>query len=197
MFKIVSESGIAAGVRRIEAITGQNVYNYMKNLELKEENYAKILKTSKNNIEHKINEVLEQYKNIQLEMKSLNSLKENSIIEELEKEISTLKDFKILVKKFENVEMEQLRSISDKIKDKVENIVIVFSSVNDGKLIFLSSVSKSLNSRKISAGDIVKFVAQYTGGNGGGRPDFASAGGKNISKLDDALKEVILYIEQK
>ncbi|MDO4778650.1 MAG: alanine--tRNA ligase [Tissierellia bacterium] len=197
MFKIVSESGIAAGIRRIEATSGDNVYKYLKSLEAREEEYSSVLKTNKNNITHKINELNNMLKEAQAEIKKLNSLKEDSIIDELENKIENFSGIKLLINKFEDFEMDQLRNISDKLKDKHEDIVIIFSSLIQDKLLFLTSVSKSLNKRKISAGDIVKFIAQKTGGNGGGRPDFASAGGKDKSKLDEAFKEVVSFIEQK
>lgn len=197
MFKIVSESGIAAGIRRIEATSGDNVYKYLKSLEAREEEYSSALKTNKNNITHKINELNNMLKEAQAEIKKLNSLKEDSIIDELENKIENFSGIKLLINKFEDFEMDQLRNISDKLKYKHEDIVIIFSSLIQDKLLFLTSVSKSLNKRKISAGDIVKFIAQKTGGNGGGRPDFASAGGKDKSKLDEAFKEVVSFIEQK
>lgn len=197
MLKIVSESGIAAGVRRIEAITGNNVYQYLKSLEAKEEDIAKVLKTNKNNISDRIGELLELNKELQSKVKSLESLKEDAIISEITGDIKEIKGIKLLVKRFDDMSMDQMRSISDKIKDRVEDIVIVAASVVDGKAIFLASVSKALNKRKLMAGEIVKHVAQFTGGNGGGRPDFASAGGKDISKVDDALASVIAFIEER
>lgn len=194
MIKITSESGIAAGVRRIEAITGNSVYEYLNKLEDNEKSYAEKLKSSTDNINNRILELLDKNAKLEKEIKDLNSLKEGQVADELISKIESHDSYNLLVEKFENLPMQEMRNISDKIKDKHENMVIVFASVVDGKLLFLSSVSKNLTKQGFNAGNIVRFVAQKTGGNGGGRPDFASAGGKDISVLDKALGEVKEFI---
>ncbi len=196
MIKITSESGIAAGVRRIEAITGNSVYKYMTELEAKEEEYARLLKSKTSNISSRIEELLNKNLNLEKEVKELHSLKEGQMASEINSEIEQKEGYNLLVKKFDNLPMEELRNISDKLKDLNDDLVIVFASVVEGKLLFLSSVSKNLIKKGYNAGQIVKFVAQATGGNGGGRPDFASAGGKDISLLDKALEEVKEFIEK-
>lgn len=197
MIKITSESGIAAGVRRIEAITGNNVYEYLNSLENEEKSYAELLKSSTDNIKNRIKEILDKNSKLEKEIKSLNSLKEGQVADELLLSLEKSGDINLLIKKFEDLSMEEMRNISDKIKDKHENMVILFASVIADKLIFLSSVSKELTKKGYNAGNIVRFVAQKTGGNGGGRPDFASAGGKDISALDKALEEVKEFIANK
>ena len=102
-----------------------------------------------------------------------------------------------MIHKFENIQMDDLRSISDNIKDKNDDIVIVIASVSNGKILFLASVAKDLTKKGFNAGQIVRYVAQKTGGNGGGRPDFASAGGKDIDKVDEALSGVVDFLEEK
>lgn len=196
MIKITSESGIAAGVRRIEAITGNSVYKYMTELEAREEEYARLLKSKTSNISSRIEELLNKNLNLEKEVKELHSLKEGQMASEINSEIEQKEGYNLLVKKFDNLPMEELRNISDKLKDLNDDLVIVFASVVEGKLLFLSSVSKNLIKKGYNAGQIVKFVAQATGGNGGGRPDFASAGGKDISLLDKALEEVKEFIEK-
>ncbi len=196
MIKISSESGIAAGVRRIEAITGANVYDYMLGLEQREAQYASSLKTNKDNIERRIEELLEEKSILEKEVKKLNNIKEKQVADDLSSEIIRNEKFGLLVKNFKNTSMDELRNISDKLKDSNEDLIIVFSSEVNGKLTFLTSVSKSLIKKGYNAGNIVRYVAQQTGGNGGGRPDFASAGGKNVDKLLDAMSKVKKYIEE-
>ncbi len=196
MLKIVSESGIAAGVRRIEAITGNNVYKYLNSLEEEKTSLAGQLRVKADNITHKIEDLLNENKDLNNEIKSLNSIKENILIDELEKDMVEVNDIKLLVNKFEDMDMDQMRSISDKMKNKYDDLVIVFASINDGRVVFLSSIAKELTKRGLNAGQIVRYVAQLTGGNGGGRPDFASAGGKDIDKVDMALEKVRDFIEE-
>ena len=197
MLKIVSEQGIAAGVRRIEAITGNNVYNYLNKLEAKTDAYASLLSTSNDNIELRIKELQENNKNLEKELSALRDAQDAKQAGDLTSQIIDKGDYKLLIQKFDEVTMDEMRNIADKIKDSVDDIVIVFASVLDGKLLFLSSVSKGLTKSGFDAGKIVKFVAQKTGGNGGGRPDFASAGGKDLTLLNDALKEVESFIDQR
>ncbi|EHR33974.1 alanine-tRNA ligase [Helcococcus kunzii ATCC 51366] len=197
MFKILSESGIAAGVRRIEAITGLSVYNYLNKYQEKEERIANILKTKKENIEEKINSSLENEENMKSIIETYKSLQENRIIESIETKISTINDVNTLIVRLDDIEMDLLKNISDKIQNKNDNIIVLLSSVINGKIIFVSSVSPQLIKRNIKAGEIVRFVAQNTGGNGGGRPDFAQAGGKDIDKLDEALKAAADFITDK
>lgn len=197
MFKILSESGIAAGVRRIEAITGLSVYNYLNKYQEKEERIANILKTKKENIEEKINSTLENEENMKSIIETYKSLQENRIIESIETKISTINDVNTLIVRLDYIEMDLLKNISDKIQNKNDNIIVLLSSVINGKIIFVSSVSPQLIKRNIKAGEIVRFVAQNTGGNGGGRPDFAQAGGKDIDKLDEALKAAADFITDK
>lgn len=196
MIKISSESGIAAGVRRIEAITGNNVYEYLNSLEENESKYANLLKANKNNIENRINDLISNNQRLEKELKELNSLKDKQMAQDIASEIEDKGDYKLLVKKFDNTQMDELRAISDNLKDKHDDLVIVFASILEGKVLFLSSVSKPLTKQGFNAGQIVKFVAQKTGGNGGGRPDFASAGGKDVTLVDQALIEVVDYINK-
>lgn len=196
MIKIISESGIAAGVRRIEAITGTNVYDYLTSLEEREVNYASSLKTNKDNIERRILELIDEKSALEKEVKKLNNLKEKQVADDLAGEIIRNDRYGLLVKNFKNTSMDELRNISDKLKDSNDDLIMVFSSEVNGKLTFLTSVSKSLIKKGYNAGKIVKFVAQQTGGNGGGRPDFASAGGKNVDKLLEAMTMVKKYIEE-
>lgn len=197
MFKIISESGIAAGVRRIEAITGLSVYRYLNDLEMKEENISKLLKTQKDGIESKINSMIAEEKSLKEKIDQFKSLQENSLINEISSEIKEFEGLKLLVKKLKEVDSQSLKNISDKLQNNEENLVVLLASVFSDKILFISSVSKNLIKNNIKAGDIVRSVAQATGGNGGGRPDFAQAGGKDINKLDEALSKVEEFVKEK
>lgn len=197
MFKILSESGIAAGVRRIEAITALSVYDFINDYQEKEASIASLIKSKKDDIRTKITSILDEEKELKRKIEQLKSIYENGIIESLESKIYEVSDVNILVAKLNNIDNQSLKNISDKLQNVKDNLVILLASANDDKIIYLSSVSKELIKRNIKAGDIVKFIAQKTGGNGGGRPDFAQAGGKYLELLDKALLETEEFIKDK
>lgn len=197
MFKILSESGIAAGVRRIEAITALSVYDYINDYQEKEEKIASLIKSKKDDIRSRITNILDEEKKLKIEIEKLKSIYENGIIETLESKIFVVSDVNVLVAKLNNIDNQSLKNISDKLQSKKDNLVVLLASSINNKIIYLSSVSKELIKRNVKAGDIVKFVAQKTGGNGGGRPDFAQAGGKDISLLDEALQDAKEFIKDK
>ena len=189
-FKILSEGGVAAGVRRIEAVTGLEAYNYNKNLDVEVKRIAEILKTNKKDIIQKLESVLEEVKT---KDKELHKLKADLVKESAADILSEVRETKvasILVKRFDGLSAEELRNMADSVRDKIDSVAIVLASVIDGKILFVSMVSKDLVSKGIHAGNILREVAKLTGGGGGGRPDMAQAGGKDISKLDSALSEV-------
>lgn len=186
LFKIISESGIAAGVRRIEAITGLSVYDYLNDYQVREENLAKILKTPKDTLENRVQYILLEEKELKHEIENLKSNQENTMISGLVNNFKEVGNINYLINKFENVDIQSLKNISDKLQANNDNLVLVLASVLSEKILYVTSVSKDLI-KDIKAGDLVKQIAQATGGNGGGRPVFAQAGGKDIEKLDDAL----------
>ena len=188
MFKITSESSVAAGVRRIEAITGRSVYEYLKKTENQIDEVSNILKCKKPELVSKVESVNEEIKSLEKELKELKS---QIAINSLDSFIAEKKDIdgiSFIAKKVEFENQNDLRDLIDKLRDKLGTSVIVFANVYQGKLTFTVGVSKDLNARKINAGNIVKEVAKLVGGNGGGRPDIASAGGKDLSKVDFALE---------
>ena len=195
LFKIVSEGGIAAGVRRIEAKTGYGAYlvereeaNILKNIEKK-------LKATNSNLIEKVEKTLETLKDTE---KELETLKQKLALFETKSAISGMEEIngaKILIATFKDKSAEDLRNMIDTIKDNNEKAVIVLASTQD-KLSFAVGVTKTLTD-KVKAGDLVKKLAEMTGGKGGGRPDFAQAGGKDEEKLLDAFKEVRAMIESK
>lgn len=189
MFKIIQESSAASGIRRIEAITGRKVYEYLnKNLGLINV-ISKILKTSPNNILSRAESLNEEIKNLKVDIQKLKEFNEKDVYKDIEKEVKDFNGIKLLVHKFDDEDLDTLRNFEERIKEKYKDLIIIFATVKNNKIIFTASVSDSLTN-KYSAGKIIKEVSKITGGNGGGKKNFAQAGGKDISKLDEALEKV-------
>lgn len=190
LFKIVAETGIASGVRRIEGITGISVYDYMLDIEEDLEKVSNVLKTNKNNLYDKSISIMEEIKLQEKEIQELEAKLSKDISKSL---IDTARDIMgvpLITYKTDSMDINALRTLGDEIKSKINSGVIVLASTANDKLIFISMVTKDLIDKGIKAGNIVKELALITGGNGGGRPDMAQAGGKDISKLDYALKMI-------
>ena len=195
LFKIVSEGGIAAGVRRIEAKTGYGAYLVEKKEADILNNIEKKLKATNINLVEKVEKTLETLKDTE---KELETLKQKLALFETKSAISDMEEIggaKVLIATFKDKSTEDLRTMIDTIKDNNEKAIIVLASTQD-KLSFAVGVTKTLTD-KVKAGDLVKKLAEITGGKGGGRPDFAQAGGKDEGKLLDAFKEVREIIEAK
>ena len=195
LFKIVSETGVAAGVRRIEAKTGFHAYEVVKEMERTIKNVADSLKTDVNKIEEKAEKNAEDLRAALKEIEELKSKIAGFEAGNLFEQAEEINGVKVLVKGFENKESDSLREIVDKAKDKLGSCIVVLGA-NNGKAIFTVGVTKDLTS-KIKAGEIVKELAVIAGGNGGGRPDFAQAGGKEGSKVMEALETVKKSIREK
>ncbi|WP_130820193.1 alanine--tRNA ligase [Anaerococcus vaginimassiliensis] len=188
MFKIVQESSVSAGVRRIEAITGRKAYELLQNSDKSIKTIANKLNTNVNNISNRIDSIEKEIENYKSEISRLKSTNSSDIINELKNSVRNVKGINLLVKKFENASMDELRDYENRIKNSFDNMIIIFASVSD-KIVFTVSVDDKLVD-KYNAGKIVREIAQVTGGNGGGKKNFAQAGGKDISKLDEALNKV-------
>lgn len=189
MFKIIQESSAASGIRRIEAITGKKVYEYLnKNIELIN-SISDELKTNPKNILSRAKSLNEEIKQLKDDIQKLKEFNEKDIYKDIESEVKDINGINLLVHKFDNEDLDTLRNFENRIKDKYKDLIIVFATVKDNKIIFTASVSDSLTD-KYNAGKIVKEVSKITGGNGGGKKNFAQAGGKDISKLDEALEKV-------
>lgn len=189
MFKIIQESSAASGIRRIEAITGKKVYEYLNNNIELINSISDELKTNPKNILSRAKSLNEEIKQLKDDIQKLKEFNEKDIYKDIESEVKDIKGINLLVHKFENEDLDTLRNFENRIKDKYKDLIIVFATVKDNKIIFTASVSDSLTD-KYNAGKIVKEVSKITGGNGGGKKNFAQAGGKDISKLDEALEKV-------
>lgn len=194
LFKILSEQGKASGVRRIEAITGHKSLEYVNNLENLISNISSSFKTSPANVEIAVSKAREEIKEKDVLIKELQSKIAKLEISELVNEAYTINDTKVLIKKFNNKSINELKELIDIAKTNLKSAVILFASSSDNA-IFVSGVTKDLTDR-FNAGNIVKLASSITNGKGGGRADFAQAGGKDVSKIDEAIIEVKKYIEE-
>lgn len=189
-FKIISEGGVASGVRRIEAVTGVEAYKYNKKINQEIKELISILKTNKDNLNKKVQNLIESNKVNEKEIHKLRSelAKENT--EEIISEKLEVKGTNLIVKRIDNMQAEDLRNMADSLRDKLKSGVVVLSSVNEGKIIFTAMISKDIVKKGAHAGNILKEISKLTGGGGGGRPDMAQAGGKDVNKLNNAMNSV-------
>ncbi|OQY01977.1 MAG: alanine--tRNA ligase [Desulfobacteraceae bacterium 4572_130] len=189
LFKIVSETGIAAGVRRIEALTGENALEYIHNNITQLQNIADILKTSKNLAFKKVQDLLTENKSMNKKVLSLKEKAASKSVKHIDDEIKEINGVKILCKKVEIDNPSQLRDLADKFKTKIQSGIILLGAESNKKVFLISIVTKDLTDR-FQADNIVKKAALVVGGGGGGRSDMAQAGGSKPENLDKALKTV-------
>lgn len=187
MFKIMSEAGVSAGVRRIEAITGPEIYRYLNQLEEMRNQAAANLRTQPQDLVIRSSAVMEELREKDREIERVRTSLQSSSAEDLLETATDMDGFKLLTHIFDDVDMDTLRSLGDQYRDKLGTGIVVLASVHDDKATFLATVSKDLVAKGYNAGNIVREVAQAAGGNGGGRPDFATAGARDVSKVEDAI----------
>lgn len=189
MFKIISESSVAAGIRRIEATTGRNVYEYLKKTENQIDDISSMLKVKSSEVVSKVSSLTEEIKSLEKELKDIKSKMTLDSLGSFIEEKKDINGISFIAKKVKFESQNEVRDLIDKLRDKLGTSIIVLANVFESKLTFTVGVSKDLNTKKVHAGNIVKSIAQLVGGNGGGRPDIASAGGKEIDKVDYALEQ--------
>ncbi|MDA8134669.1 MAG: alanine--tRNA ligase [Desulfobacteraceae bacterium] len=189
LFKILSEGGIASGVRRIEAATGQVALDHIHREEALIETTAGLLKGSKEEVAAKVDALLKDKRALEKELESLKAKMASKSVENLADEIRTVNGVKVIAKRVDIENPSQLRDLADKFKTKIGSGVILLGAVSDGKALLISVVTEDLT-KKYKAGDIVKAAAKIVGGGGGGRPDMAQAGGTKPEHLDAALESV-------
>ncbi len=197
LLKIISESGVGAGLRRIEAITGEKAFEYMNEALKKIKNISSLLKTNEDNLVKKVEETLESLKGKEKELKTFKENIWKKELEEILEKVTKVDGVSVLAHHVKEGDPESLRRIGDYLKNKLNSGVIVLGSSHDNKVQFISMVTKDLTDRGIHAGDLVKKVAEVTGGGGGGRPTMAQAGGKNPEKINEALEIVPNFIKEK
>lgn len=186
-FKIISETGIASGVRRVEAVTGSQVISYLnEKIDLIRQTTA-ILRTIEKDLPKRAEQVLQENRNLEKEIKSLKTSQIADSLEDILASAKVVNGVKLITKEFTDTEVDQLREMSDAIKQGNDSVVMVFASVHGDKANLMVSVSEDLVSRGYHAGKIIKEVAKVAGGGGGGKANMAQAGAKDITKLDAAF----------
>ena len=186
-FKIVSESGIAAGVRRIEALTGAGVFAYYKEIEEKMQEAAALLKATPDQLLDKISHTLKEVKELTSENESLKAKLANESLGDVTSDMVAVGDFNVLATSVEGVDMNGLRDLGDQLKTKVSEGIVVIASANDGKVNLIAMATDGAVKKGAHAGNLIKEVAPLVGGGGGGRPNMAQAGGKNPAGIADAI----------
>ena len=194
LFKIESESGIGAGTRRIEALTGRGAFEWLKAQEETLKEVGALVKANATNVVQKVESVLADLKEARKENESLQAKLGNSQLDDLLNGAETINGVKVLAAKVDAKDNGALRQMIDEVKQQVPEVIAVFGAVNGSKVMLAAGVSKSLT-KTYKAGDIVNHVATQCDGRGGGRPDMAMAGAKDASKLDEALESVVDFIK--
>ena len=188
-FKILSEAGVAAGVRRIEALTGDNVIRYYREMEQEVIAAASMLKTSRSDILEKISALQSELKEAHSQIESLKSEKARSAMGDVSDNIKEIAGVKFVASRMEGVDANGLRELGDSLKEKIGEGVIVLASVTDGKVQLMATATDGVMKKGAHAGNLIKGIAKLVGGGGGGRPNMAMAGGKDAAGVDAALAE--------
>lgn len=196
LFKIVAEGGVAAGVRRVEAVTGENALAYLQSLESTVQAAAGSLKASPTELQNRIGQVLDQVKSLEKEIAALKGKLASSQGDELMAQAIDVKGLKVLAARLEGADARTLRETMDKLKDKLKTAVIVLAAVEGDKVQIAAGVTPD-SVGKVKAGELVNFVAQQVGGKGGGKADMAMAGGTDAARLGDALKSVQAWVTER
>lgn len=194
-FKILSESGVAAGVRRIEALTSKGLIRYYDNLEKKLNEAAKVLKATPDNLAEKIAHLTAENKALHSEVESLKSKLTQDAMGDVMDQVQEIKGVKLLAAEVDGVDMNGLRDLGDQLKEKLGEGVVVLASGNDGKVSLMVTATDAAMKQGAHAGNLVKAIAGLVGGGGGGRPNMAQAGGKNPAGIQEALKKAAEALE--
>ncbi|TXT25854.1 MAG: alanyl-tRNA synthetase [Gallionellaceae bacterium] len=189
LFKIIAESGVAAGVRRVEAVTGEGALAHIQRQERQLQEIAAALKSQPQEAAARVAQILDNAKALEKELAALKSRLASAQGDELANQAVDIKGVKVLAAQLEGADSKTLRETLDKLKDKLKSAAIVLSAVSEGKVNLIAGVTQDATA-KVKAGELVNFVAQQVGGKGGGRPDMAQAGGTNPAGLKAALASV-------
>ncbi|MBR6665679.1 MAG: alanine--tRNA ligase [Lachnospiraceae bacterium] len=194
-FKILSENGVAAGVRRIEALTGKGVFAYYKDMEEKAEAAAKVLKTTPAGLVEKCEHIMAEMKALASENESLKSKAAKDALGDVMDQVTEVKGMKLLATSVDGVDMNGLRDLGDQLKEKLGDGVVVLLSNQDGKVNMIAMATDAAVKAGAHAGNLIKGIAALVGGGGGGRPNMAQAGGKNPAGIADAIAEAKKVLE--
>ena len=188
-FKILSESGVAAGVRRIEALTGKAVFDYYKNVEATVAEAAKALKANPANLVERLEHIMAEMKALASENESLKSKAAKDALGDVMNQVVEVKGVKLLATSVDGVDMNALRDLGDQLKEKLGEGVVVLLSNQDGKVNMITMATEGAIKAGAHAGNLIKGIAALVGGGGGGRPNMAQAGGKNPAGIPEAIVE--------
>ncbi|SGY82397.1 alanine--tRNA ligase [Moritella viscosa] len=195
-FKILSESGIAAGVRRVEAVTGDSALAYVHDLVAKMQETAGLVKADQNTVVAKVSQVLDRNRSLEKEVEKLNVQVASAANANLIDQVQVINGVKVLVANLKGADPKSLRSSMDELKNKLQSGIIVLGIPGEGKVNLITGVTKDLIG-KVKAGELVSYLAVQVGGKGGGRPDMAQAGGSNPEALPAALESVTPWLTEK
>ena len=195
-FKILSEAGIAAGVRRIEALTSDGLMKHYAEVEAELHEAAKAAKTTPAALTAKIQSLLDEIKALNSENEKLKSKMANDSLGDVLSQVKEVNGVKVLASKVADVDMNGLRNLGDQLKDKIGEGVVVIASVMDGKVSLMATATDEAQKKGAHAGNLIKAIAGLVGGGGGGRPNMAQAGGKNPAGIEEALKKAVEVVEE-
>ncbi len=195
LFKITAESGIASGVRRIEAVTGMGALKYIGETEKNLDHIAQLVKCAANDTPEKISQLLEKNRKLEKELEQLKARQASSAGSELSSQAVEINGLQVLAARLDGADAKALRDTVDQLKNKLGSAAVVLASVSGEKISLIAGVSKD-QVKRIKAGDLVNAVATQVGGRGGGRPDMAQAGGNDPAALDAALKSVPDWVRE-
>ena len=193
LFKIVAESGVAAGIRRLEAITGERLLNKIRQADETLALAAALLKAPGHELTTKLAQVIEQSRQLEKELARLKTKLASASGDDLASRAVEINGVKLLVAQLEDMDSGGLRCLVDQLKDKIGSVAIVLAGVQAGKISLVAGVTKDLTA-KVKAGDLVNHVAQQIGGKGGGRPDMAQGGGIDTAALPQALQSLTAFV---
>jgi alanyl-tRNA synthetase len=194
-FKVISESGVAANTRRIEAIAGDNVFSYYSNVEKRLEEVAKALKATQANVLDKVKSLLDENKALSSEIESLKSKAARESLGDVMDSVIEVKGVKLLATSVDNVDMNELRNLGDQLKEKLGEGVVVLASNNEGKVNLIAMATEQAMKAGAHAGNLIKAIASKVNGGGGGRPNMAQAGGKKPEGIPEAIAEARIALE--
>jgi alanyl-tRNA synthetase len=197
LFKIVSEGGVAAGVRRIEAVTGQGAFDYMLQTEHRLRDVAGLVRGSRDDVEEKVRQLLERSRRLEKEVAQLKDKLASGQGRDVAAEAATVGGLKVVATIIEGADAAALRNAVDQLKSRLGSAVIVLGSADaDGKVTLIAGVTADAIGQ-VKAGELVNFVAQQVGGRGGGRPDLAQAGGTQPAQLPAAMQSVQAWVRER
>jgi len=196
LFKIVAEAGVAAGVRRVEAVTGANALRYLQEQERRVQGVSALLKTQPDEVAGRVADILDNVRTLEKELARLKAKLASGQGDDLAGQAIDVKGIKVLAATMDGADVPALRETMDRLKDKLKSAAVVLASVSGGKVSLIAGVTSDMTA-KVKAGELVNMVAQQVGGKGGGRPDMAQAGGTDAAALPKALASVKAWVEGK